>query len=76
MGMNVDEPGGNQMTLRIDGPLRLAVDGADRSNLVAADRNITDIRRCPRAVNDSSVLDHYVIRHDDSSNSVVAVLCL
>ena len=62
MGVQVNEPGSNVETLRVDHPrsvsLRNATDGGDHA---VADRNVSAIARHPRAVEYQPVLDDDII---------------
>jgi MoxR-like ATPase len=66
VGVDVDEPGGNDATLGVDGaPGRRAVVGqiTDRDDLVAVDRDVADERVAPRPVDDRPILDHEIMCH-------------
>ena len=64
VGVQVDEPGGDQPTVRVDHPSGAArVDVADRGDAVTVDRHIGASGRCARAVDDRAAPDHQIVCH-------------
>ena len=62
--MRVDEAGRHNMSLGVDFFFSRAYVFADRGNFVAVDRDVSLKGRAAGAVDDRSVLDHYIVSHN------------
>ncbi len=63
MGVPVDEPRGDDVTLGIDLPVPALLDPADRGNAIALDTHVGAVGAEARPVNDGSVTDDEVVGH-------------
>ena len=68
----VDEAGGDDETIGVQGAPRRPVHLADRDDPVAGDSHVTGVSRHARAIDDPAVLNHQVVGHQRRSSSHAA----
>jgi len=64
VGVRIDEAGRHHMSFGVDLFLTFSHVFADSRNFIAVDRYVSREGRTARTVNDRSVFDHYIVKHN------------